>query len=144
MRVTGLLLFVTVFSTISPAFADTGLDSVEPTVRSEITALVELWIDAEVRSDGKALAEILHKDFLSTFASGTTLGRDAYIDFIIGLDISPFKVINESMVQHGETVVVVDVSESGVTKFTWIAVRYDGQWKVISQTFSKVESSQAE
>ena len=144
MKVMGLLVFATVFLTISPSFADSGLDSVEPTVRSELTALVELWIDAEVRSDGKALAEILHKAFLSTFASGTTLGRDAYIDFIIGLDISPFKVINESMVQHGEVVVVIDVSEDGGTKFTWVAAKQDGQWTVISQTFSRVASADAE
>ena len=103
-----------------------------------------MWIDAEVRSDGEALAEILHEDFLSTFASGRTLGRAAYIDFIIGLDIAPFKVINESMVQHGEVVVVIDVSEDGGTKFTWVAAKQDGQWTVISQTFSRVASADAE
>lgn len=144
MRVRGLLLFATVLLTISSTFADTGVDSVEPAVRSELTALVELWIDAEVRSDGEALAEILHEDFLSTFASGTTLGRDAYIDFIVGLDIPPFKVINESMVQHGEVVVVIDVSEDGGTKFTWVAAKQNGQWAVISQTFSRVVSADAE
>jgi hypothetical protein len=127
-----------------PAVADTKISSVEPEVRAELTALVEAWIDAEVQSDGKALEKILHEHFLSTFASGTTLDRSSYIDFITGLNIPPFKVINESMVHHGETVVVIDVSESGTTKFTWIAVRYNGQWKVISQTFSKVESSQVE
>jgi hypothetical protein len=109
-----------------------------------MTRLVEAWIDAEVRGDGNALREILHEDFLSTFASGTTLDRDSYIDFIIGLDISPFKVTNESMVQHGQVVVVIDVSEDGGTKFTWVAARQDGQWRVISQTFSTVASSQAE
>jgi hypothetical protein len=122
-----------------PVAADTKINSVEPEVREELTALVEAWIDAEVQSDGRALEQILHENFLSTFASGKTLDRSSYIDFITGLDIPPFKVINESMVRHDETVVVIDVSESGTTKFTWIAVRYDGQWKVISQTFSKVE-----
>lgn len=144
MRLARLLLVVAIFLMSPPVIADTGIYSVEPTVRAEMTALVESWIDAEVRSDGEALGEILHEAFLSTFASGTTLDRDAYIDFIIGLDISPFKVINESMVQHGEVVVVIDVSENGGTKFTWIAARQDGQWKVISQTFSRVASAQAE
>jgi len=144
MRIERLLLAAAVFLTSPTTIADTGLVSVDPTVRSEMIALVELWIDAEVRSDGKALGEILHEDFLSTFASGTTLERDAYIDFIIGLDISPFKVINESMVQHGEVVVVIDVSEDGGTKFTWIAAKQDGEWKVISQTFSRIASAHAE
>ena len=138
MRVMRLLLIAAVFLTSPATIAETGVDAVEPSVRLEIIALVELWIDAEVRSDGEALAEILHEDFLSTFASGTTLGRDAYIDFIIGLDIPPFKVINESMVQHGDVVVVVDVSDDGGTKFTWVAAKQDGQWKVIAQTFSRI------
>ncbi|MGI9200792.1 MAG: nuclear transport factor 2 family protein [Woeseiaceae bacterium] len=136
-----LLLVAAVLSTSPDSIADTAVDAVEPSVRLEMTALVELWIDAEVRSNGEALAEILHEDFLSTFASGTTLGRDAYIDFIIGLDISPFKVINESMVQHGEIVVVIDVSEDGGTKFTWVAAKQDGQWRVISQTFSRIAAA---
>ena len=144
MRVMRLLLVAAVLFTSPTTIAETGIDAVQPTVRSEMTALVEQWIDAEVRSDGEALATILHEDFLSTFASGTTLGRDAYIDFIVGLDIPPFKVINESMVQHGDVVVVVDVSEDGGTKFTWVAVKQNGQWKVIAQTFSRIAPADAE
>lgn len=115
----------------------------DPRVRAELQALVDSWIDAEVRDDRRALEDILHEDFLSTFASGKTLDRAAYIDFIIALDISPFTVRNESIRQHGDTVVVIDVSESGTTKFTWIAVRRDGDWKVISQTFSTVTSAES-
>jgi hypothetical protein len=144
MRLKKLLLVAVLFFISSPLIAETRTESVSPTVKAEMTALVDLWIDAEVRSDGEALKGILHEDFLSTFASGTTLGREAYVDFIIGLDIPPFKVINESMVQHGEVVVVIDVSEDGSTKFTWIAAKQDGRWKVISQTFSRVASAQAE
>ena len=117
MRLIRLLLTAAVILTSPLTIADSGVDSVDTTVRSEITALVKQWIDAEVRSDGEALAEILHEEFLSTFASGKTLERDAYIDFIISLDTSPFKVINESMVQHGDVVVVIDVSEDGCRLF---------------------------
>lgn len=125
-------------------FQPSGAESrtVDSEVAAELTALVDAWIEAEVQDDRSALENILHRDFLSTFASGKTLDRTSYIDFIVGLDISPFKVENESMVQHGDTVVVVDVSESGTTKFTWVAIRRDDQWKVIAQTFSTVEPSQ--
>jgi hypothetical protein len=34
------------------------------------------------------------------------------------------------------------VSQGGKTKFTWIAVRKAGQWKVISETFSHVAEPQ--
>ena len=144
MRIAKIIFAAAVLASYVPVAADSKIDSVEPGVRAELTALVETWIEAEVQSDASALEEILHEDFLSTFASGTTLDRTSYIDFIVGLDISPFKVKNASMVQYGDTVVVIDVSESGTTKFTWIAVSRDGQWKVIVQTFSNIESPRTE
>lgn len=144
MRIAKILLAAAALVLSQPVTADSKIDSVDPVVRAELTALVEAWIEAEVQSDAKALEEILHETFLSTFASGTTLDRDSYIDFIIALDIPPFKVINESMVQHGESVVVIDVSENGTTKFTWIATKRDGRWMVVSQTFSTVASSHPE
>ena len=143
MRFVKTLLAVALLSQHSPVVADSKIDSVRPEVREELTALVEAWIDAEVQSDASALEEILHEDFLSTFASGNTLDRASYIDFIVGMDIAPFRVKNESMVQHGDTVVVIDISESGATKFTWIAISRDGKWKVVAQTFSTVKASSA-
>lgn len=144
MKIVKIIFAAAVLAQHLPVAADTKIDSVNPEVRKELTALVNAWIHAEVQSDGSALEEILHENFLSTFASGTTLDRTSYIDFIMSLDISPFKVKNESMVQHGDTVVVIDISESGATKFTWIAVRRDGQWKVIAQAFSNVEAARVE
>lgn len=106
--------------------------------RAELTALVTAWIDAEVHDDRDVLEQIFHEDFLSTFASGATMGRTEYIDFILSLDISPFTVTNEAMRVFGNTAVVIDVSDDGKTKFTWIAVKLGDQWQVISQTFSTV------
>ena len=118
-----------------PAETSSGLSD-----KAELTGLVEAWIDGEVSGDRKALEHILDKEFVSTFASGETVDRAAYIDFIVSQDIPPFKVTNDVMAVHGDTAVVIDISESGKTQFTWIAKRVHGQWKVISQTFSKVES----
>jgi hypothetical protein len=144
LRIVKIILMSAVLTQQLPVAADETIDPVEPAVREELTALVEAWIDAEVQSDRYALEEILHEGFLSTFASGKTLDRNSYIEFIIGLDIAPFKVKNLSMVQHGDTVVVIDISESGTTKFTWVAVSRDGQWKVVAQTFSRVEAPRVE
>lgn len=138
MGITKILLAVSTLALSLDAAADSQIDSVEPEVRAELTALEEKWIDAEVHGDAKALEEILHVNFLTTFASGKTLDRSSYIAFIVGLEIEPFKVRNESMVQHGDSVVVIDVSEDGTTKFSWVAFRRDGQWKVIAQTFSNL------
>jgi hypothetical protein len=111
-----------------------------PADRAELTALVEAWIDAEVVDDRAALERILDEGFVSTFASGKTVDRTTYIDLIISMDIAPFTVTNELMAVHGNTAVVIDVSEDGKTKFTWIARRLNDEWKVIAQTFSNVRA----
>ncbi len=144
LRIALFMMVTAALAAFSPLKADSEINSVEPEVRTQMLTLVQAWIDAEVQSDGEALEEILHESFLSTFASGQTLGRSAYVDFIVGLDISPFTVENESMVQHEDTVVVIDVSESGTTKFTWIAILEGDKWQVISQTFSRVEAPESE
>jgi len=133
-----ILTIVTIL--VGPAYGD-GRDekSPSPEVRAELAALVEAWIDAEVQGDRGGLEEVLHEDFLSTFASGATVDRDAYVDIILNLEIPPFSVANEAMRVFGDTAVVIDVSEDGKTKFTWVAVRIGDQWKVIAQTFSRVE-----
>ncbi len=105
----------------------------------ELTELVEAWIDAEVQDDRGVLEAILHENFLSTFASGRTMNRAEYIDFIISLDIEPFSVTNEVTQLFDDAAVVIDVSDDGQTKFTWIAIREEGSWRVIAQTFSGIE-----
>jgi hypothetical protein len=106
---------------------------------AELIALDDAWIDAEVSGDRKALERILDEQFLATWASGKTIDRTAYIDYILSEEISPFSVVHDDIRVHGDTAVVIDVSESGKTKFTWIAVKREGQWRVISETFSRVD-----
>lgn len=107
---------------------------------AELIALDDAWIDAEVSGDMEALERILDEQFLATWASGKTMDRSEYIDYILSKELSPFSVVRDSIRVHGDTAVVIDVSETGKTKFTWIAVKRDGQWRVISETFSRVES----
>ena len=106
--------------------------------QAELIALDDAWIDAEVHGDRAALERILHEEFLATYPSGRTVDRDTFIDSILKNDIAPFVVTHESIRVHGDTALVIDVSESGNTKYTWVAVRMNGQWRVISETFSKV------
>ena len=107
---------------------------------AELIALDDAWIDAEVSGDREALERILDEQFLATWASGKTIDRSEYIDYILSEELSPFSVVHDSIRVHGDTAVVIDVSETGKTKFTWIAVKRHGQWRVISETFSRVES----
>ena len=119
---------------------------VVPTARAdslseaELIALDDAWIDAEVSGDRETLERILDEQFLATWASGKTIDRGEYIDYILSKELSPFSVVHDSIRVHGDTAVVIDVSETGKTKFTWIAVKRHGQWRVISETFSRVES----
>jgi hypothetical protein len=111
--------------------------------QAQLVALSDAWIDAEVQHDKAALERILDERFLATFSSsGKTIDRSAYIDWIMGADLKPFTVVNQVVDIHGDTALVIAVSEGGGTKFTWIAVRKGGQWKVISETFSNVTKPQ--
>ena len=120
------------------AYADR---SAESSPEAELIALDDAWIDAEVSGDRDALERILHEDFLATFASGRTIDRATFIDLIVDNPPAPFSVTHETIRVHGDTALVIDVSEDGKTKFTWIATKRDGQWRVISETFSRIEST---
>lgn len=120
------------------AYAD---GSTETSPEAELIALDDAWINAEVGGDRDDLERILHEDFLATFASGRTIDRTTFIDLVLANRPAPFSVTHESIRVHGDTALIIDVSENGKTKFTWIAVKRDGQWRVIPETFSKIEST---
>ncbi len=106
--------------------------------KAELMALEKAWIDAEVNDDEEALERILDEQFVATFASGKTVDRSKYIEIIIKMDISPFSAINEAIHIHEDTAVIIDISTDRTTKFTWIAIKRNGEWKVISETFTRV------
>lgn len=118
-----------------------GAETTENTwtaTQAELIALDRAWIAAEVGRDRAALERILHEQFLNTFASGKIVDRDAYIDWIMNTDIDPFEVVHHEIRVHGDTALVIDRTPSGTFQFSWIAVRRDGQWRVISETMSTV------
>ena len=141
---TVLRLSPTLLLTLSAlyAFADETIETAtETSPEAELIALANAWIDAEVSADRSVLERILHEEFLATFASGRTIDRSAFIELIAGNAPAPFSVTHESIRVHGDTALVIDVSENGKTKYTWIAVKRDGQWRVISETFSSIRSA---
>lgn len=110
--------------------------------RAELIALDDAWVQAEVQHDQAALERILDERFLATFASGKTIDRTTYIDWIMKSDIKPFQVNHEVIQIHGDAALIIDGSTDGKIKFTWIAVKKNGQWRVISETFTKVTEQQ--
>jgi hypothetical protein len=109
-----------------------------PREKSELIALSDAWIEAEVGHDRVALERILDERFLATFTSGKTIDRAAYIDWIVKEPIDPFKVSNETINIYRDTAVVIATTTDHQIKFTWIAVKKNGRWRVISETFSKI------
>jgi len=108
---------------------------------AELQALDKAWIDAEVRRDQAALERILDEGFLATFTSGATINRSAFIARIMGSNIEPFEVIHEAIRVHGDVAVVIDTSMDRKMKYSWIAIKREGQWRVISETFTKVQGT---
>ena len=117
---------------MTPAYADQSAQE------SELIALSDAWIEAEVRRDTSALERLLDERFLATFASGQTMDRAGFIAWIQKSDIKSFQVTNEAIHIHGDTAVVIGVDSARTVKFTWIAVKRDQRWRVVSETFSRV------
>jgi hypothetical protein len=109
-----------------------------PTESSELIALSDAWIEAEVGHDSAALERILDDRFLATLSSGKTLDRAAYINWIVKMALDPFKVLNDVVNIYGDTAVVIATTTDRQTKFTWVAIKRNGQWRVISETFSEI------
>ena len=104
--------------------------------KAELIALDKAWIDAEVNRDQAALEQILDEQFLATFPSGKTIDRSAYIDWIMTSEIEPFEVTQDEIRVHGDTALVIDSTLDRLTKFTYVAGRKEGKWRVISETFT--------
>ena len=137
---TRLILAILGLSAIC-AHADNPTETmVETSPEAELIALDDAWIDAEVSGDRAALERILHEDFLITYPGGRTVDRTTFIDGILRNGPAPFTVTHESIRVHGDTALIIDVSENGGLKFTWIAVKRDNQWRVISETASRIEA----
>lgn len=107
---------------------------------AELMALDQAWIDAEVARDRPALELILDEGFLATLFSGRTIDREAFIEMILEANLEPFEVVHETVRVHGDVAVVIDTSPDGKVKYSWIAMKRDGRWRVISETFSRVQT----
>ena len=110
----------------------------KPSQESELSALNDAWIDAEVHHDKGALERILDERCLVTLSSGKTVTRSQFIDLILSKEIKPFVVLNEAVNIYGDAALVISTTTDRTKKFTYVAVKKHGQWRVISETFSKV------
>jgi hypothetical protein len=112
--------------------------AIGPNQESELIALSNAWIDAEVHHDKAALERLLDERFLVTGVSGNTVDRTTFVDRIMNTEIKPFEVLNEVVNVHGDAALVISTTTDRATKFTWVAVKKEGQWRVISETFSRI------
>ena len=112
--------------------------AIGPSQESGLIALTNAWIDAEVRHDKAPLERLLDERFLVTFTSGNTVDRTAFVDRIMNPEIKLFEVLNEVVNVHGHAALVISTTTDHTTKFTWVAVKKEGQWRAISETFSKI------
>src|SRR3982750_2196318 len=116
-RFFGAVLVTTLGAIMGPVYAQQSAQE------AELVALGDAWIEAEVRNDSEALRRFLDERFMATFASGQTIDRSAFIEWVRKAEIKPFTVINESVLLHGDTAVVIGVNSERTVKFTWVAVR---------------------
>jgi hypothetical protein len=109
---------------------------------SEITALNNDWIAAEIHHDKGTLERVLDSRFLATLETGKTIDKSAYINWIMSSPVDPFEVVNRIVTIHGDAALVVGIIKGEPLKVTWVAVRKAGVWTAISITFSKIAAPQ--
>lgn len=108
----------------------------------QLLALDRAWVEAEVKHDRKALERILDEKLVVTYGSGKTTGRAEFIAEILSEPIAPYEVVHDLVRVFGDTAIVVDRFGPGLkTKVTWVAIRRNGQWRVIAETFSSVRAA---
>jgi hypothetical protein len=127
-------------ASIMAGFASGVARADKPGQESELSALNDAWIDAEVHHDKGALERILDERCLVTLSSGKTVTRSEFVDLILSREIKPFVVLNEAVNIHGDAALVISTTTDRTKKFTWVAVKKQGQWRVISETLSKITS----
>jgi len=120
------------------ALADRGFD--EATAKEELTALQNAWVAAEIASDADALRALTDERMVTVLSSGKTLDREGYIDWIVNTDVKPFTVEFDRIDLHGDTAVMLShIGEH--TKISWVAVKKDGRWRGVTQTFTKMPAA---
>jgi len=122
------------------AGAGAGADQVAaPTAEAQVLALDQEWIDAEVNHDRKTLERILDDQFVVIGPSGKTRDKAAFIESILSQPIAPFKVTHDVVRIYGDTAIVVDrFGAEPEIKCTWVAIRREGQWRVIAEQMTAI------
>lgn len=128
-------------SPAAPAPAPAAASSATLAAEAQLKALDDEWRAAEVNHDRATLERILHEDFLITYASGRTLDRSGFINDIMGGGIPPFQVVHDRIRVIGDIAIVIDEIPSNGVKATWIAIRRDGKWRVISETMMRIPAA---
>jgi len=131
-----LTLVATMSLTISAA--ETTETSTEQLKIAELVALNKAWFDARVNQDWDTLERILDDKFLVTFATGETMDRSAFIRAVDHAEFPQFEVLHDDIRIHGNTALLINFSEDRGSKVSWVAVKKDGQWRIISMTFTVI------
>ena len=116
-------------------------DADEAAAKAELIALQDAWVAAEIAGDAEALRALMDERMLTTYASGETVDREGYIDWIVNLDVKPFVVELDRIELHGDTAVMISHIVDGRTKISWVAMRKNGRWLGVEQTFTRMEDA---
>ncbi len=112
-----------------------------PSAEDQIRALDKEWANAEVAKDRIALERILDEGFVVTFSSGKTFDRGEFIDLILKVNMPPFNIVHDTIRINGDTAIIVDrFGDNLDTKCTWVAVKRNGQWRVIAEQMTKIKT----
>jgi len=122
----------------------------EPILSEEqrVLAVEDEYVAAEINRDEASLRRILDDHFVFNSSDGTTSGKDALIEDILGWNMSGQTLSERTVIVEGDTAVICGTTElrfavSGeedsrsLLRYTSIYIKRQGQWRFLALQMAK-------
>jgi uncharacterized protein (TIGR02246 family) len=144
----GALLTALAVQADSPPAPDTR----QPSAEAEVRALEQKWVEAELRRDAGAVAELLDDQFLVVFGAGKPIDKAQFVKAVPSFT-STSQVLSEQIVRvAGDTAITIgrdtvegthhdggDYTETA--RYTTTYIKRQGRWRALLEHMVKEEPS---
>ena len=153
VTVAGMFMFPAAKATTDmdedPAMDNDPISSEE----QRVLAVEDEYVAAEIKRDEAALRRIVDDRFVLNSSDGTTTGKDALIEAILGWDMSGQTISERTVVVDGDTAVICGTAElrfgvSGekesrsLLRYTSTYIKRHDQWRFLALQMAKREARQ--
>ncbi len=127
-------------------------DVPQANAEAEVRALEQRWVDAELRRDAAAVAELLDDQFLVVFGAGKPLDKAQFVKAVPSFT-STSQVLSDQVVRvAGDTAIIIgrDTAEGthhdgshymDIARYTATYIKRQGRWRALAEHMVMEEPS---